>query len=609
MAPRILLCGDPLGRLSQLFKRVQSVFLSLSLSQYLSHSDSVSPRFLIQVQFLQVSKSAGPFDALLCVGQFFPDSPELLDEFLDYIEGRAQVPIPTYFTGDYGVAAPKILSATSRKAENQGFKMDGLEVSNNLFWLRGSGKFSLQGLSVVYLSGRQSSDSQFGKYSQDDVDALRALAEESGVRAAESDIPADVSDSSCSDFTVSELVKEVKPRYHIAGSMGVFYAREPYLNADSNHVTRFLGLAHVGNKNKQKFLHALSPTPTSIMSPSELGAKPPNTTLCPYNLKEGATESKKRSIESDSDSQYWRYDVSKRQKNGSEGEKLCFKFVCSGSCPRGESCHFQHNAEAREQCRRGVCLDLIIKGKCEKGPECSYKHEFQDENIQRKPRSENANRSRECWFCLSSPSVESHLIVSVGESFYCALPKGSLVDDHILIIPIEHLPNTLVLSPEGESELGKYKNGLRNCYQSQGNDAVFFELVSKRVSHANLQVVPVPSSRARLLPNIFSLAAEKLGFKLVTKKFSDSSDGRKYLQKEYDAALGLFYVELPDGTVLSHTLEENEVFPAQFGREVLAGLLKIPDRADWRNCKISQEGEAKLAEEFKKQFQEFDPCQ
>jgi hypothetical protein len=36
------------------------------------------------------------------------------------------------------------------------------------------------GLSVAYLSGRQSSESQFGKYSQDDVDALRALAEEPG---------------------------------------------------------------------------------------------------------------------------------------------------------------------------------------------------------------------------------------------------------------------------------------------------------------------------------------------------------------------------------------------------------------------------------------------
>ncbi|CAN6906622.1 unnamed protein product [Brassica oleracea] len=61
-----------------------------------------------------VSKSAGPFDALICVGQFFPDSPELLDEFLDYVEGRAQVSIPTYFTGDYSVSALKILSATSK---------------------------------------------------------------------------------------------------------------------------------------------------------------------------------------------------------------------------------------------------------------------------------------------------------------------------------------------------------------------------------------------------------------------------------------------------------------------------------------------------------------
>lgn len=31
-------------------------------------------------------------------------------------------------------------------------------------------------------------------------------------RAVDSDVPADVSDSSCCDLTVSELVKEVKPR-------------------------------------------------------------------------------------------------------------------------------------------------------------------------------------------------------------------------------------------------------------------------------------------------------------------------------------------------------------------------------------------------------------
>ncbi|KAF5743056.1 zinc finger CCCH domain-containing protein 64-like [Tripterygium wilfordii] len=80
--PRILLCGDVVRRLNQLFKRVQSV-----------------------------NKSAGPFDALLCVGQFFPDSPQLLEEFMDYIEGRSQISLPTYFIGDYGIGATKVLSA------------------------------------------------------------------------------------------------------------------------------------------------------------------------------------------------------------------------------------------------------------------------------------------------------------------------------------------------------------------------------------------------------------------------------------------------------------------------------------------------------------------
>jgi hypothetical protein len=118
--PRILLCGDVLGRLNQLFKRVQSV-----------------------------NKSAGPFDALFCVGQFFPDSAEQLEEFTDYIEGgggRSQIPLPTYFIGDYGVAAPKVLSTASRNSANLGFKMDGFKICDNLFWLRGSGKFTLHGM-------------------------------------------------------------------------------------------------------------------------------------------------------------------------------------------------------------------------------------------------------------------------------------------------------------------------------------------------------------------------------------------------------------------------------------------------------------------------------
>ncbi|KAH1216293.1 Zinc finger CCCH domain-containing protein 64 [Glycine max] len=591
MAPRILLCGDVLGRLNQLFKRVSSV-----------------------------NKSAGPFDALLCVGQFFPDSPEQLEDFTKYIEGGSHFPLPTYFVGDYGVAAPKLLLQASKDSANQGFKMDGFKVCHNLYWLKGSGKFSLFGLSVAYLSGRKSSSAQqFGTYTEDDVDALRAIAEEPGIvdfgvtnRAADSDIPAGLSDAAGGDSTVSELVQEIKPRYHIAGTKGIYYAREPYSNVDAVHVTRFIGLASVGNKDKQKFIHAISPTPASTMSSTEIAMKTTNTTLSPYTYEEKRTspmDSTKRSSDSISDPQYWRYDVSqKRQKHeAGHGDKLCFKFVSSGSCPRGEKCNFRHDTDAREQCMRGVCFDFLNKGKCERGPDCNFKHSLQDEGGRLPSRRPGSGRSKECWFCLSSPNVESHLIISIGENYYLALAKGPLVEDHVLIIPVEHMPSTLSMSSESEIELSRFQNSLKSYCKSQEKEVIFFEWVSVRGTHANIQAIPIPSSKAIMAEKIFNLAAQKLGFEFVTKKFDSISEGRKFLKAQIDGDSSLFYAQIPGGTILLHHVEEKEKFPAQFGREVLAGLLNMADNADWRNRKHSKDEEMKIVEVFKSRFQEYDP--
>lgn len=121
------------------------------------------------------------------------------------------------------------------------------------------------------------------------------------------------------------------------------------------------------------------------MSPAEICAKPPNTTLSPYSFPEGTGSGNgavKRSGDSVSDEQYWRYDVSqKRQKHGDGGSnRLCFKFISSGSCPKGEKCHFQHDADAREQSVRGVCFEFLNKGKCERGQDCKFKHDLQEED-------------------------------------------------------------------------------------------------------------------------------------------------------------------------------------------------------------------------------------
>ena len=162
----------------------------------------------------------------------------------------------------------------------------------------------------------------------------------------------------------------------------------------------YFTLRNVGCKlGLQKFIHAISPTPASTMSAVEISTKPLNTTLSPYTYTDQtvlAKEATKRPSDSDADSQYWRYDVSqKRQKYGAgDGDRLCFKFVSSGSCPRGDKCNFQHDENAREQSLRGVCFDFLNKGRCERGPNCNFKHSLQDEGesySHKKRGSENAS--------------------------------------------------------------------------------------------------------------------------------------------------------------------------------------------------------------------------
>lgn len=56
---------------------------------------------------------------------------------------------------------------------------------------------------------------------------------------------------------IGDLVLALRPRYHFSGLQGAFYERTPYRNhrmlaESTKHVTRFLGLAKVGNPDKKK---------------------------------------------------------------------------------------------------------------------------------------------------------------------------------------------------------------------------------------------------------------------------------------------------------------------------------------------------------------------
>lgn len=72
-----------------------------------------------------------------------------------------------------------------------------------------------------------------------------------------------------------------------------------------------------------------------------------------------------------------------------------------------------------------------------------------------------------CWFCLSSPSVEKHLVISIGESFYLALAKGPLNKYHILILCVTHIRSVSLLAEDDWKELEKFKTALKKFFASK----------------------------------------------------------------------------------------------------------------------------------------------
>lgn len=97
----------------------------------------------------------------------------------------------------------------------------------------------------------------------------------------------------------------------------------------------------------QKYLHALSPTPASQLSPSDLAAAPPNTTPSPYEPQPSTSQPAQNpnppvpgSVLStgEPDGQYWRWQEqpNKRQRTDG-GDKVCFDFQ-KGRCERGDRC-------------------------------------------------------------------------------------------------------------------------------------------------------------------------------------------------------------------------------------------------------------------------------
>lgn len=505
------------------------------------------------------------FAFAIILGDLFGDgtTEEQLNEIIALINGNISVPLPTYFT----VGTHDLPIRVVEKLEKDN------EVCPNLFYLgrRGSLKTS-EGITIAALGGSFQSrpDAEkpsiyTAKYTQADARAITSSADilitsqwpKNIQRGSTVEIPSG-STAPTGEQCVADLCSALRPRYHFTSEADFFYEREPFFHLpqedspDVKHITRFINLAPYGNASKQKWLYAFTldleaPLPTVL---------PVGTTGTPLTVT-----APKRPLDSQQES-YSRFS--------------------------------RNSGRPQKRSRRGPS-----------GP-------------------------GECFFCLSNPNVETHLITSIGAESYITVAKGPLptattfpkldFPGHMLIIPFSHCPTFEAIGDDDVrkttmTEMNRYRHALHKmvCERSEGQlGSVTWEISRWNGIHVHWQFMPVPLSLIQdgLVESAFKVDAELAQY----PKF-EKTEGEDFSITQGDH-FKVIITSTPRGdsgtadewshTTLTLPLSPEFRFDLQFGRRVMAKLLQLEARSNWKDNPQTKEEETEDAEAFRKAFEKYD---
>ncbi|KAJ3270312.1 hypothetical protein HDV01_000377 [Terramyces sp. JEL0728] len=332
---------------------------------------------------------------------------------------------------------------------------------------------------------------------------------------------------------LSAIAMLLQPQYHFA-SGNTFFEREPY--EYEKCYTRFIGLAAFGNAEKAKWFYAVNVEPGKN---SATGA-----TLCPFPATKEA------------DSGFFFTDKNKMPPKG---------YVCKICQKEG---HYINDCPNKETKKR----------KLRDGYICKICNNEGTKKIKRD--------SSKCWFCLSNPEIESHLIISIINDTYVTLAKGGIVENHLLIVPIAHLPHSKDIS-DIESEIKMIEAKVQEIEGKKDNVLVKFEVYGGHsMHHLHINLVPIPDALQDLLYPTIKQEAEQEGLRVLD--------------------------EIPEGPFLKMSLvgqesiiigaAEGVPFNNNIGRYIIANLLGNMDLIDWKRCVLEQDQENELAEKYQKEY-------
>ncbi|OXV06188.1 hypothetical protein Egran_06044 [Elaphomyces granulatus] len=516
------------------------------------------------------------FSFAIVVGDLFGDcsSEQELDEISSLLKGSITVPLPTYFT----VGSRPIPTRIVDKIESDD------ELCPNLYFLgrRGTLKTS-EGIRLTALGGELTTDTSADakanskyhcRYTEPDArslygvhstDILITYQWPKGIRSGSSvPFPEDARPQEIQ--CIADVCSTLKPRYHFSSCEDFFFEREPFFHTPSdsapetNPLTRFINLASFSKISKQKWMYAFildpkAPSPTSI---------PAGATATPLS----GVPTRRRPFPSQNAS-YQRFS----QDND-----------------------FQ---QPRKRTRR-----------LPPGPEA-------------------------CFFCLSNPDLATHLITSIGNESYLTTAKGPLTTaetlpslgfpGHILIIPLVHSPTFRGFSDDASRsatyhEMQRYRSSLHAMLRQRAKDelgSVTWEVSRGNGVHIHWQFLPVSSSLIDrgLVEAAFKVEAENLQYPKFQELTADDGeiDAEDYFRVWVWSPLDSEPKDTPSSdrsstlskTLILHLTPEFR-FDLQFGRRVMAKLLQLENRLNWRDAVQSKDEEDVDVQSFKAAFKAYD---
>ncbi|KAI9819101.1 MAG: hypothetical protein M1826_001193 [Phylliscum demangeonii] len=561
------------------------------------------------------------FAFAIIAGDLFADpsasDPRSDEELTALLNGSISVPCTTYFTVGQHPLPPRVIE---RLASSEG------EVCENLFFLGKSATLSTAaGIRVAALGGRLDANptastsaraSAIDEYSPlhtaadakrlhgaKEVDILLTAVWPAGIRRrSRIALPAGAEEPAGSELA-AELCTRVKPRYHFSAAPEIFFERDPFLHpsseesTDSGRITRFISLASFRNNRKHKSLYAFK----LELHPDRSAPPPIDTTGSPFSLM-----ARKQGVPLEARQKYSRF---------------------AAAAPDGRPAK-----RARPPAPPPP------------GPE-------------------------QCFFCLSNPSVATHLVTSIGTEAYLTVARGPLstadtfaalpFSAHVLIIPVSHSATLAEMADAAErdatfAEMMRYRRALHDMvvsYSAGRLGTVTWE-VNRRVGvHAHWQFLPLGDDLIGkgLVEAAFKVEAENDKYPAfatedastitavsetgdffrvwisrpgITKSESEPiPEGKREPEAELQPAAATkaettartagdggatdekcMIMRLPPPS----SAGDRRPFDLQFGRRVLAKLLGLESRMNWKASMQTEADEVADVEALKKAFQPWD---